>query len=117
MVLSGEDLPWDSLTGDGKPVALSEFSHAEGLNLQAWSRMVVCCPGAAKQSPGAQLEQVIGRVHRSGQEAEEVVVDVWQHAEPLERGLATALREARYIEDAGGLPQRLNLGEWREVRQ
>ena len=117
VVLSGEDLPWDSLTGDGKPVALSEFSHAEGLNLQAWSRMVVCCPGAAKQSPGAQLEQVIGRVHRSGQEAEEVVVDVWQHAEPLERGLATALREARYIEDAGGLPQRLNLGEWREVRQ
>lgn len=117
VVLSGEDLPWKELQGDGRPVALSEFSHAEGLNLQAWSRMVVTCPGPARQSPGAQIEQQVGRVHRSGQDADEVVVDFWQHAPPLVASLETALREARYIEDAGGLPQRLNFGEWRDVRQ
>lgn len=117
VVLSGEDLPWTELRGDGRSVALSEFSHAEGLNLQAWSRMVVTCPGAARQSPGAQLEQQIGRVHRSGQDADEVVVDFWQHAAPLASSLETALREARYIEDAGGLPQRLNFGEWKDVKQ
>lgn len=113
VVLSGEPLPWDDIHGDGRSVALSEFSHCEGLNLQAWHRMTVTCPGSAKNSPGAQLEQMLGRVYRSGQQADIVSVDFWQHADPLKTSLQTAMREARYIQDSSGIPQRLCLGEWK----
>lgn len=115
VVMSGERIPWDELTGDGRPVALSEFSHCEGLNLQAWRRMVITSPGAAKNSPGAQLEQVIGRVYRSGQMADEVVADFWQHAEPLRENLTVAIQQAKYIQGTSQIPQRLLLGTWKEV--
>ena len=114
VVLSGEDLPWGSqyLQGDGLPVALSSYSHCEGLNLQAWSRMVMTCPGSAKTAAGAQLEQEIGRLHRAGQTADQVLVEIWQHTEPLRGNLETAIRQATYIQQSTGIPQRLCIGNW-----
>lgn len=112
VVLAGEDMPWREEFGDGRPVALNEFSHCEGFNLQAWDRMVVPCPGAAKNAPGAQIDQMIGRSHRYGQDSDKVVVDFWQHAEVLEANLDRAVMESQRIQDISGIPQRLMMGKW-----
>ena len=114
VALSGEDLPWgyQYLQGDGLPVALSSYSHCEGLNLQAWSRMVMTCPGSAKTAAGAQLEQEIGRLHRAGQTADRVLVEIWQHTAPLRANLETAIQQATYIQQSTGIPQRLCIGSW-----
>jgi hypothetical protein len=106
VVFSGEDMPWDSLEGDGKPVALSEYAHSAGLNLQAWSRMLIPCIGSSKLSVGAQVEQQIGRIHRMGQAAESCLVEVWQHADILVQNLGRFFRESVYIQESSGIPQR-----------
>jgi hypothetical protein len=47
-------------------------SNAEGRNLQGWSNnLITSCP-----PNGSQIEQLLGRTHRDGQEADEVNVEV-----------------------------------------
>lgn len=117
VIMSGEPVPWaaEQTQGDGLSVALSSYSHCEGLNLQSWIRMVMTCPGSAKSAAGAQLEQEMGRIHRMGQLADRVVVDVWQHTDPLRESLTRAISEAKYIQDTSGIPQRLLMARWSEV--
>ena len=92
---------------DGVSCALSEHSHGEGFNLESFGRMVITCPAPN----GAHIEQLIGRVHRTGQDRDEIQVDLWAHTDRLNESIDRALVDARYLH-ASGTPQRLIMGTW-----
>jgi hypothetical protein len=93
---------------DGKPVALSMTSHGIGWNLQMYNRMMVLEP----PSNGQRWEQVIGRCHRQGQEADTVFCYVLHHTEVYRSALTKAGADARYIEQTTGIAQRLCYADW-----
>lgn len=81
----------------------SVASNAEGRNLQAWSRNLI----TSVFPNGILAEQILGRTHRDGQEADEVTFDLvvtsLSHIEAFEQ----ALRDARYIEQTTSIAQKL----------
>jgi len=90
-----------------KSIICSIAAIGQGFNLQMFSKaLITSCPSGA-----ATVEQVLGRIHRDGQEADEVVVDVLlgcaEHAEAFER----ALDGARAAEDILGHSQKLCLAD------
>lgn len=96
----------ESEKGD-RPIIASVQSNGEGRNLQAFHRNLVVCP-----PPTGQIwEQLIGRTHRQGQTADEVSFDVWVGTQAAYNGMAQVLRDARYIADSTGNPQRLNFAD------
>lgn len=91
----------------GLPLIASIASNSEGRNMQAWcTNLIVSCP-----SSGATLEQLLGRSHRPGQEADEVsatiVIALREQAEAFER----ARKDAIYIADTTGQPQKLTYAD------
>jgi intein/homing endonuclease len=78
-------------------------SNAEGRNLQAWNKNLVVSP----PSSGALWEQLLGRTHRDGQEADEVVctlvISLSEQASAFERARA----DARAISDTLGQEQKI----------
>ena len=66
------------LTGR-EAVCASPRAHGTGKNLQQFARNLVANP----PSDGATWEQLIGRTHRQGQEADEVTVEVYRHTAPF----------------------------------
>lgn len=92
----------DADPADG-PVIASVASNAEGRNLQAWNRSLVVSPSAS----GALWEQLLGRMHRQGQEADEVIYEVLLGSIEQSNALAQALDDARYIQDMTGQAQKL----------
>lgn len=96
----------DQETG-ARPIIASVQSNGEGRNLQAFHRNLVVCPPPT----GLIWEQLIGRTHRTGQTADEVTFDVWVGTGAAYAGMAQVLRDARYIADSTGNPQRLNFAD------
>ena len=83
---------------------LSIQAHSTGKNLQAYAQsLVLTCP-----SSGATWEQLLGRQHRPGQQADEVVYRVWTHTKPLQNAFKQALDDASYIETTLGSKQKLS---------
>jgi hypothetical protein len=87
----------------GQPLIASIGSNGEGRNLQAWSRnLIVSVP-----QNGARFEQLLGRTHREGQEADDVVyyftTTVPEQLQSFERARA----DAQAITDMTGQPQKL----------
>lgn len=91
-------------------IAASILVHGTGRNLQAWSRNLVLEP----PSSGETWEQLIGRTHRAGQEADEVIVEVYGHTVAFTRALKSARESARYIQDSTGNIQKLLIASWGE---
>jgi hypothetical protein len=92
----------------GGPIVCSIDAHAEGKNLQHYSRsLVLSIPARARKH-----EQLIGRTHRQGQRATSVAVEylasLQYHRDTLDR----VLTEARADERASGFPQKLTLADW-----
>ena len=90
----------------GASVIASVASCGEGVNLQkAWHRNVVvsCMPN------GPTWEQMLGRTHRSGQEADEVEVIMLNACPEQEAGFEQAVRDALYAYETTGQSQRLLL--------
>lgn len=98
-----------ALRGD-ESACLSIRSHGTGKNLQAFHRNLVAVPPA----DGATWEQLLGRTHRQGQEADEVTVDVFTHG-AFQQALDKAKTLAIYIESTFGAPQRLTKATWRDA--
>lgn len=93
---------------DGKGVCLSVRSHGVGMNLQAWSdNLVLSWP-----SSGKIAEQLIGRTHRQGQEADEVIVYRYANTKETQDAVANSRRDAKYLESTTGSPQKLLVGTW-----
>lgn len=99
---AGMDASAAILDFDG-PFVASIAAHGEGKNLQRWSRNLFVAP----PSSGKTWEQVLGRTHREGQEADEVTADVWLHADELRASFKQAIADARYIEQTTGARQKL----------
>jgi hypothetical protein len=78
-------------------------SNSEGRNLQAWSRgLVVSCP-----PNGSQIEQLLGRMHRDGQEADEVIYDVMLGCAEHLDAFWKAFRDSHYVQQTTGAEQKL----------
>lgn len=94
-----------------RPAVCSSTSLGEGFNLQAYNRMLVVNPPAS----GKAWEQLLGRLHREGQQHAvrcEVLV-----THPIHNSRLTSAREsASYIEDVTGQAQKLLAG-WRETHE
>jgi len=85
-------------------IVASIAAHSEGKNLQRFSRNLVTSP----MTTGKAWEQLLGRTHREGQQADEVTCEVFLHFDELRNCFETARRDARYIEGTFGARQRLN---------
>lgn len=90
-------------------IALSISSHTEGLNMQhLWRRMIVLSP----PSDGGTWEQLIGRVHREGQEADSVQIEIYAHVPVYVNALREARKRATFINQANGQQQKLLIANW-----
>jgi len=91
-----------------RPVACSLDAHATGANLQAWDTNIVMSPPPS----GFTWEQLIGRTHRAGQTADEIIIRPYANHHMLINALEKAQNDARYLEDTTGQQQRLLLADW-----
>jgi len=94
-----EDHPAD------RPMIASFDSNHRGKNLQAWCRNLV----TAFPANGLQAEQLIGRTHRDGQEADEVRFDVLTSCCEHVGSVWQAVSDCRYVEQTSGSPQKILL--------
>ena len=91
----------------GRAIIASVQANATGRNLQMFDKnLITSCPPSAHT-----VEQLVGRTHRDGQEADEVLVDVLvgcrEHADAFERALAGA----RAAADTLGHDQKILLAD------
>jgi hypothetical protein len=93
---------------DAPIVALSMRSHSKGLNLQRYTNNIVLTP----PSSGAMWEQMLGRTHRFGQEADTVCCTAYSHTPSLAGAIDRARERARYMEKTMQQPQKLLLASW-----
>ena len=85
------------------PCVASIRAHGTGKNLQHWSRALVM----SLPSSGAALEQLLARLHREGQRADEVLFEFYCHTREMYQALVTARKDARYMNALNGNPQRV----------
>jgi hypothetical protein len=93
-----------------KPLVASIKAHGTGKNLQMYSKALVLNSPAA----GDVWEQLLGRLHRHGQQADEVSYWVYQHTEEVRDALDKACARAEYIQGMHGGAQKLSdAANWR----
>lgn len=91
----GTDAALANTTPAKTPIIVCSIkSHGTGKELQAWSNALIL--GAI--SNGTAYEQLLGRLHRDGQEADEVEYVIPLHHESLDSALDAAIKGARYKE-------------------
>jgi hypothetical protein len=88
--------------------AASYNVHGTGKNLQAWRNQICLDP----PSSGQTWEQLLGRTHRQGQTADEVLFHYYAHTREFERAIESAITSAGYIESTTNTPQRLIYATW-----
>ena len=103
-MFSGDGAGLEKALQSGGPVLASVRSHGVGANLQAYHRNLVLCPSPS----GATWEQLLGRTHRPGQEADEVEVIVYQHCQEFRDALEKAQLNSDYLERTTWQRQKLN---------
>lgn len=76
--------------------ALSTHVHDTGLDLQhGWSKqLIISAPHKAKK-----MQQLLGRTHRHGQQADTVEVDILYHVPALHRAFGQVLEEAKLAQE------------------
>ena len=94
----------DRTPSDG-PLILSTASCSTGRNLQAWCENIVVTSPAS----GSTYEQLLGRTHRDGQEADEVVCDIIFTSDQSYGDFWQAVADAQYVEATTGAPQKLSV--------
>jgi hypothetical protein len=90
---------------DPKSSAIASIdANREGRNLQSkWSRMLFTSPPASSDI----WQQSIGRLHRSGQEADEVQVDILMGCGEHHRAVLRAIQNAESVRDTTGAASKL----------
>jgi hypothetical protein len=89
----------------GEPMILSQQSNSEGRNLQAWSSNLITSP----PPNGQQWEQLLGRTHRDGQQADEVEFRVAMFCAEHVGAFWQARKDAAYVEQSTGAQQKILL--------
>lgn len=89
----------------GVPFVASMKANGTGRNLQAWHDNLVTAPPFT----GVQLEQLLGRTHRPGQQAEtvtvELIINCWEHVNTFWK----SVRDCEYTEGTTGIPQKVSI--------
>ena len=96
----------DLAAGEGalaRGIVCSIAAHGTGKNLQRWNRGLVVTPPSSDRV----TEQLIGRQHRPGQDADEVSFDVVVGEGEAWEAFNTALAGAKTAHDLTGAPQKL----------
>lgn len=88
--------------------AASYNVHGTGKNLQAWRSQILLDP----PSSGQAWEQLLGRTHRQGQTADEVLFYYYDHTDEYRSAIAAAKASATYIQETTQTPQRLLFATW-----
>ena len=99
----GSEMPAKAIT-----CAASYNVHGTGKNLQAWRNQILLDPPASGQA----WEQLLGRTHRQGQTADEVMFHYYAHTKEFAKAIESARTSAKYIEETTTTPQRLIYGTW-----
>lgn len=86
-----------------RTIVASIKAHGTGKNLQDFSRNLV----TTAPTSGTVWEQLLGRTHRPGQQADEVTVEVYRHTLEMRSAMTKALRDAEYQEKTTGNQQKL----------
>jgi len=95
---SGESI---TLVKPGKAIVVSEQANSAGRNLQMFqANLITSCPPNA-----LKVEQLIGRTHRDGQQADEVTVDILLGCREHHDAFQRALDGARATADTLGNDQ------------
>ena len=92
-----------SILDAGGAIIASIAAHGTGKNLQKWNRNLVVTPPTG----GKTWEQLLGRTHRFGQEADEVTFEVYQYHQALKDAMEQAVADATFLQDSLGNEQRL----------
>jgi hypothetical protein len=90
-------------------ICLSMDAHTESINMQRFSRNLVLIPPGR----GSKWEQLLGRTHRQGQNADVIEVRVMSGTIELDKLLDKARRDALYRQTSAGVPERLCFASWR----
>lgn len=91
----------------GESAAVSVAALGEGFNLQKWDRNIIlnCTP------TGTVWEQMLGRTHRPGQEADTVEVEILTTTHVQRNDFKQARADAKYIEATTGQKQKLSFAD------
>ena len=95
---SGDELP----EAPAHTCAASWKVHGTGRNLQAWSVSILL----ELPDGGDAWEQLLARMHRTGQAEDEVLVYVYQHTESYRRNLRAAEDTERFVSASLSSPRR-----------
>lgn len=82
---------------------VSVHSCREGRNLQRWNRNLVLVPPTV----GSWWEQLLGRTHRDGQEADEVTCEIPLMIREQYEALQQAIADSNYTQQTTKMPQKL----------
>jgi hypothetical protein len=99
--------PIESELGD-RSVCASIASNATGRNLQRFSRAII----AELPDDPKLIEQLIGRMHRTGQKADEVIVMPVLSTDRAREAIERVKAKAIAIESMTGVPMKLLQGDW-----
>jgi len=88
-----------------RSVVASIKAHGTGRDglQRLFARQLIANPPAS----GAEWEQLLGRLHRIGQDKDEVETDVYRHTPEMAEALDKALHQAKYIESTMATLQKL----------
>lgn len=95
------------LDGPERMAGASIQVHGTGRNLQAWNRSVVL----EVMTDGLAWEQLLGRLHRQGQERA-VKFDLMVTHDVTKKAIASAVENAKFIQAMQMTPQRLLTATW-----
>jgi hypothetical protein len=94
----------DATESRDKAIVASINTQREGKNLQHhFARNIF----TSLPSSGSIFEQAIGRTHRDGQEADEVIGDWYGHTPEAESAMASIIADSQYKLDEFGTPQKI----------
>ncbi len=96
-----------------KSIIASANAYGQGFNLQMFNKSLV----ANMPPSGSVWEQMLGRTHRTGQLADEVTCDVYLHTTEVTQGFEKARKEAVYIQQSFGSPQKLCMAQIVQVSE
>jgi hypothetical protein len=91
----------------GGGLIASIASNSTGRNLQAWHKNLI----TSMPANGMQTEQLFGRTHRDGQDADEVIFDVLTTCAEHVGAFYQARRDGEFVFDATGSPQKILLAD------
>lgn len=97
----------ESELGD-RSVCASIESNATGRNLQRFARAII----AELPDDPKRVEQLIGRMHRTGQKADEVLIQPVLSTQRARDAMLRTRDRALIIESITGLPMKLTQGDW-----